>query len=230
MSEPGTKPLPRRSDSLTRLAFFDRMAWPVPVAFAPAVGRFRFEQGDVLYRDERAYETFGATVPKGLRGIQVLLPPRSSRAIPVEADADRRQSSWQSEITVELVDFDQGRCETRVITQGKLMTALWRGDESWLDPLREEPPIPRSNRELHPCLDQTRSRFDGLQTGTRGCRFIFVVDLASDASRAKARSVEEALAAIGAAVAFELSPFEAGIEDGRAYSPTLVIRCLAVPG
>ena len=209
--------------------FFEGLAWPVPVAFATAVASMRFEQGDVLYRDRRAYDALEGEIPKGLSAIQVQLPKRSARAAPSEFDGDRRRSSWQSEVTIELVDLAAGKSETRVLSQGRLAMAIFRGDERWLDPLCEEPPLPRSARELQQRLEQTLASFDELQTAAKGCRFIFVVDLASDASRTKAMGVEEALRATGSVERIELSAERAGVEDPHSYHPTAVVRCLVLP-
>ena len=210
--------------------FFEGIVWPVPTAFAGAIAAMRFEQGDVLYRDPRAYGVLEGQLPKGLSAIQVMLPKRSARATPVDFDGDRRLSSWQSEVTVELVDLARGRTETRVLTQGKLATAFFHGDEAWLDPEREEPAMPRSARELQQRLAETSPSFDARQTAKRGSRFIFVVDLASDASRSKAAGVEQALRATGAVERIELSAKQAGIEDAEAYHPTLVVRGLVLSG
>lgn len=209
--------------------FFDGMAWPVPVAFAGAIAAMRFEQGDVLYRDRHAYDVLERQIPKGLSAIQVLLPKRSARSVPPESGGDRRESSWRSEVTVELIDLARGTTQTRVLTQGKLAMAIFRGEDAWLDPDREEPPMPRSARELQRQLGQTAPCFDSRQTAKRGCRFIFVVDLASDASRLKAAGVEDVLRATGAVERIELSVGQAGIEGAQAYHPTAFVRCLVMP-
>jgi hypothetical protein len=209
--------------------FFEGMAWPIPIAFSGAIAAMRFEQGDVVYRDRRAYDTLEGQIPKGLSAIQVILPKRSARATPSESDGDRRQSNWQSEVTVELIDLARGQKETRVLTQGKLAMAIFRGDEDWLEPDREEPQMPRSARALQQRLDQTLASFDARQVAKRGCRFVFAVDLASDTSLAKAAGVEESLRATGALERIELSAELAGVEDAQTYHPTAVVRCLVMP-
>jgi hypothetical protein len=217
-------------DSPAVPSFFPGMVWPVPVAFAGAIAAMRFEQGDVLYRDPVAYETLEGKIPKGLSAIQVLLPKRSARvSTSSEFEGDRRKANWQSEVTVELVDLARGQSQVRVLTQGKLAMAIFRGDDAWLDPTREEPSIPRSARELQQRLAEAVPSFDARQTARRGSRFLFVVDLASDASRSKAAGVEEALRATGVVERVELSAEHAGIEDAQSYHPTAVVRCLVMP-
>jgi len=217
------------SDIPVEQSFFDGMAWPVPIAFASAIVAMRFEQGDVLYRDSRAYDALEGEIPKGLVAIQVLLPKRSARATPSEYEGDRRQSNWQSEVTVELVDLARGRTETRVITQGKLAMAIFRGDDDWLDPDCEAPPLLRSARALQQRLGETLATFDSRQTAEHGCRFVFAVDVASDPSRLKAAGVEEALRSSGSVERIDLSAEQAGIEDAETYHPTAVVRCLVMP-
>ena len=212
----------------SELDFFDGMAWPVPLSFAGAISAMRFEQGDVLYRDKAAYGVLEGRIPKGLGAIQVLLPQRSTRGLGSEVPGDRRQSNWQSEVTIELIDLEKGRSEVRALSQGKLATALFTGDEGWLDAAREEPPLPASARDLQPRLADSVAGFSGLQKAKKGSRFIFVVDLASDASRSKASNVEAALRASGPVERIDLSPAKAGIEDPGRFHPALIVRGLVM--
>jgi len=212
----------------SQLEFFEAMAWPVPRCFAGAIMGMRFEQGDVLYRDRSAYEAIDVKIPKGLSAIQILLPQRSTRGSGADGSGDRRLASWRSDVTVELIDLASGRVEARVLSQGKLAMALFSGDDTWLDPKREEPALPRSARDLQQQLAEGVSAFDARTTSTSGSRFLFVVDLASDASRTKASGVEEALLATGRVEAFDLSPAEAGITDASKFHPSLVIRALVL--
>ncbi|HIF94172.1 MAG TPA: hypothetical protein EYQ60_13790 [Myxococcales bacterium] len=214
--------------AVRKLDFFDEMVWPVPLSFAGAISAMRFEQGDVLYRDKAAYCALEGAIPHGLSAIQVLLPQRSTRGLGSEVPGDRRQSNWRSEVTVELIDLEKGRSEVRVLSQGKLATALFTGDEAWLDTGREEPPLPASARDLQPRLEDSVGRFRGLSKTKKGSRFIFVVDLAGDASRSKASNVEAALRASGSVERIDLSPAEAGIEDPGRFHPALIVRGLAM--
>jgi len=210
------------------LEFFGGMAWPVPLSFAGAISGMRFEQGDVLYRDKAAYDALDGQIPEGLKAIQVLLPQRSTRGASADSSGDRRLSNWQSEVTLELVDLDHGLTESRVLSQGKLAMALFSGDEGWLDPTHAEPPLPRPARDLQQVVAQSRVAFEERTVAKTGSRFIFVVDLASDASRTKAIGVEEALLATGPVEGIDLSPADAGVEDAETFHPSLVIRALVL--
>ena len=217
-------------DPVAQLAFFDQLAWAVPTAFASALAAYRFEQGDVLYPEAAAYGALEAKMSSGAKAIQVLRPSRSTRSTPGEAGSSRRRSGWESEVEIELLDLAKGSSEVRIVSQGKLLMTLWRGDEGWLDPEREEPPLPRSGRELASQIEEARAAFDSQQATRKGCRFLFVVDLASDASRVKAAAVEEALAGLGDLERIDLSPPQAGVEDAASFHPALVVRGLLVRG
>ena len=229
MAERSPDPESARSSGPRDLEFFDGMAWPVPLSFAGAIAGMRFEQGDVLYREKKAYDELVGKIPPGLSAIQVLLPKRSQRGAAPDSTGDRRSTSWQSEVTVELIDMRSGDSESRVLTQGKLAMALFSGDEGWFDPVRGDPPVPLSARELQQALPESLAELDA-RTGRRsGSRFAFVVDLASDASRAKASSIQEALRANGSVDAFDLSPTDARLEQAGRFHPSLVIRALILP-
>jgi hypothetical protein len=204
------------------------MAWPVPLSFAGAISGMRFEQGDVLYRDKAAYEPLDGQIPKGMTAIQVLLPQRSTRGVSPDSTGDRRLSNWRSEVTIEWVELDSGRSRTRVLSQGKLAMALFSGQDDWLDPERGEPPLPRPARDLQRQLAQAVAAFAEQTAAKAGSHFIFVVDLASDASRTKAIGVEEALRATGPVELTDLSPADAGIEGASSFHPSLVIRALTL--
>lgn len=212
------------------IAFFVGFAWAVSEAFAPAVCSYRFEQGDVLYRSRSGYAPFEDRIEPGLTAIQLRLPPRSARSIPSESDGDRRRASWQSEVELELVDLAGGRSEIRTTTQGRLLMTLWQGDDAWLDPAHEDPCLPRSARDLAQALRDGEFVVRPPKRGRPGCRFVFVVDLSSDASRAKAGAVEEALQSLGRVARTDRRPDEVGEAGAQPYHPTLVLRELVLRG
>lgn len=219
-----------RSDSaVAEEAWFEAFAWPVPRAFAAALAAPRFEQGDVLFRERRGFGPLVDPLPVGLEAIQVLSPARSSARSGSETSGqeERRRAAWNAEVVIERVAVDEGRSQVQVSTQGRLFTALWRGQVDWLDSDHEPPPLPRLARELQAALETTREAFTGAGLpgpGKTGCRFLFVRDLSSDASSAKARLIEDALGSLGGVEGLSLTPAEAGVEDGDAYHPALLVR------
>ncbi|MBK7947848.1 MAG: hypothetical protein IPK00_03700 [Deltaproteobacteria bacterium] len=210
------------------IAFLPGFAWAVPDAFAPAVSAYRFEQGDVLHRNRRGYDPLSGRIPKGLTALQLRHPPRSARTLPSEYEGDRRLANWQSEVELELVDPAAGNVEVFSSTQGRLFMALWKGHEDGLRGEGDDPPLPRSARELAQSLRDGELDRPGPTRPGPGCRFRFVVDLSSDASRGKSAAIADALAALGRFEARDLDPIAAGARDGGLFHPTLVVRELVL--
>ena len=217
------------------LEFFAGMAWAVPTAFAGALASFRFEQGDVLYREEATYSALEGVPAANAIALQILHPPRSARTTPAEFEGDRRRTSWASEVRLERIELATGKSDPLTVSQGKLLMTLWSGDEQWLDSEREEPSLPGAARELATRLEEAKQGFGrslALQKLSKGeaCRFFFVVDLASDASRVKAESIADALAPCGRIKTVDLGPVAAGLEDAAHFHPALVVRGIRVNG
>ena len=214
-------------------AFFDAFRWPLPLCFASAVAASRFELGDVLYRDARAYDAWSGEIPSGLRPIQVLDPPRSARGTPLDGDSDRRRANWSSDVRIALIAPGSGQSVERVLTQGKLLMALWQGDEAWLDSERDPPEFPRTARDLQGSLEASQAAWGPEIARSRprsGSLFAMVVDLASDASRAKAALVGERLHASGKVVVADRTASDAELEGAHLYHPTLVLRGFVLAG
>ena len=212
---------------------FEAFAWPVPSAFAGAIAASRFELGDVLYTDPGAYAALAGSLRKGSRAIQVLHPPRGTRGTLTENDNDRRAANWTSEVRIEWIDLSTGEREQRTLSQGKLVMALWTGDEDWLTEAHPQPDLPRSLRELHAALGQTTAALadHAARVGVAsGSQFALGMDLAGDASRAKAGLVAEALRATGPVQVVDLTPRQAGVEQSEAFHPTLVLRVFTLEG
>lgn len=216
-------------------AFFEGFAWAIPTAFASPLSSYRFEEGDVLYRSPAAYED-PADACRG-EAIQVLAPPRSARtSLAAGESGSRRQANWNSEVEWMAIDVAKGRSVSHTTTQGQLWTLLWKGAGDGLDLAVSEAadcPAPLEARELQAHLESSRSAFDKRNRKKRvgpGCRFLMVVDLASDASRAKADAAETALVALGRCDVLDLSAAELGVEEAGDFSPTLVIRQLLLRG
>jgi hypothetical protein len=218
------------------LRFFEGFAWAVPTAFAGALAAYRFEQGDVLHRSREAYDSGGAPPPAAhpAMALQILAPPRSARGAGPEAEGDRRRASFESEVTLSVVDLVTGQRRERVTTQGRLLMTLWRGEIGWIEGEGEAPPVPFGARELAGRLEALRPAFLAAleaeaAVGPAGSLFLFVVDLASDASRVKAEAIREALAWVEGIASLDLDPGRLGVEGAERFHPALVVRGIALP-
>jgi len=209
--------------------FYEGFAWAIPAAFANALASFRFEQGDVLYDNPGPYEAL-SSAPRGL-ALQVLHPPRSARATPADFDGDRRRTSWESEVVLEQTALDHSEVRQVTTTQGRLLMTLWTGELAWLDDARESPPLPLAARELVGRLAEAATAFERQSAPELdGCRFLYVVDLASDASRVKSQTIQACLHELGEVGTQDLRPGAAELEDAARFHPALLIRAHTIPG
>ncbi len=219
------------------LQFFDGFAWAVPTAFAGALAGFRFEQGDVLHCAREAYsDALGRDSGDAeALALQVLAPPRSSRGAS-DGEGDRRRMSFESDVSLSLVDLRSGSRRALETTQGRLLMTLWRGELGWIEGEGEAPPVPLDARALAGELEALRPAFESelgaaAKGPAKGSLFLFVVDLASDASRVKAESIREALAGLAAeAVWLDRTPAALELASADADHPALVVRGVALAG
>ncbi len=219
-------------DCAAPMDFFEGFAWAVPMAFANALASFRFEQGDVLYDNPGPYEALCSS-PGGL-ALQILHPPRSARATPANFDGDRRRTSWESEVVLEQTALDRSEVRQVTTTQGRLLMTLWTGELAWLEDAGESPPLPLAARELAGRLAEAATSFERPSAPELGavpvCRFLYVVDLASDASRVKSQTIQACLSELGAVVTQDLRPGAAELEDAARFHPALLIRAHTISG
>jgi hypothetical protein len=216
------------------MEFIEGFAWPVPRALSGAVSACRFEQGDVLYSDLAGYGAW----PAGRRGLgfalQVLDPPKSTRALGPEAEGKRFDAHWTSPVELELTDYVEGSAQRWATTQGRLFSCLWRGDPAALDPEAAVADPPGSQRDLHGRLDEARPAFEahftaqGSGSGARLPLYLAALDDASETARLRAKAVEAVLAEQFEIHRHTLSPGDAGLTGADALHPALRIRGLAI--
>jgi len=207
------------------------LAWSLPHAFREPVAGARFEQGDVLYRDPEGYAPGAPRLP----AIQILEPPRSTRAPSGSGEGGRFASSWRSPVVLDVYRDEASRPERRTTTQGRLFACLWRDDLGWLDDADPDtPPVPLQARDLHRALEPTlpvlREALGPALSGHGGTLFVMVRDDASEISGAKAHSIEHRLAARFAVERCERALDEAGVVDADQYHPSLLVLGLAIGG
>lgn len=218
-------------------------AWPVPRAFSGAVSACRFEQGDVFYSDSDAYDAWGPGGGLPAHAIQVLDPPKGTRALAADADGKRFFANWVSPVEIRVWESGEAAGAGRVTTQGRLFTGLWRGDVAWLAEDAGEPEPPAMQRDLHKRLAEAVAgvrarvaagagkggrRRHGEAAAAGGCLYLAAVDEASDAGRVKAGAVAACLAERFPLEEHRLAPGEVGIEGAERFHPALVVQVIAV--
>ncbi len=166
--------------------FFPGFAWAVPRAFADPLAACRFELGDTLYSDARAYTGKWEDARRQGRAVQVLEP---SRGIGGGGDDSGFAEAWKQEVVFELHDFVGDQTRTVGTTQGRLYTLLWKGDETVLDPESAEPAVPANATAFKKHLEIAATKIPA-----RGeVRYLMATDAAAGLPREKLQKVSIAL-------------------------------------
>jgi hypothetical protein len=199
--------------------FFDGFTWAVPKAFSDAVTACRFEEGDILYDSRKAYiGEWSKAVEHINHSLQVYSPSRGSTAA-ANASGSVFGKNWDTEVTFELQDVSSAE-PARLIetTQGKLFTALWRGDLTvFEDDLN--PGLPLRLKEVSKMLEQAIPAAGNLSNGKP--TFIMARDVANSISKLKHMKVSAALHSRFKAEPKVLMPKEVGMQEWDRVAPTI---------
>ncbi len=144
------------------MEFFSGFKWAVPKAFSDAVALCRFEEGDILYDTEKAYIDNWEKACKFIEhSLQVRYPARVGGGAS-EKGGGVFSGNWGSEVRIDLYkNQDKVGVGQITTTQGRLYTALWKGDISILKKESEEPPIPLTVQDVTKTLDQATQKAKG---------------------------------------------------------------------
>jgi len=174
------------------MEFFSGFTWAVPRAFSDAVALCRFEEGDILYDTKKAYNDDWEKASQFIEhSLQVKYPARVSGGA-TEKGGGVFGSNWGSEVRIDLYNnlekVGVGQIQT---TQGRLYTALWKGDITVLEKESEEPVIPLSVQDVTKTLDQATEKARELSAGYPV--FVMARDLSNPVSREKFSKILTAL-------------------------------------
>lgn len=204
------------------MEFFSGFSWAVPVAFSDAVALCRFEEGDILYDTPKAYDKeWGKASGHIEYAMQVRYPGRVTGG----ARADESgvfASNWTSKVRVDLYKRLQklgvGQIET---TQGRLYTALWKGDRTVLELCTEEPPLPFTVRHVTGKLAEASATAGKMPTNYP--IFAMAHDLSNQVSRDKYAKIHLKLKKHLTGEPRLLHPKSAGLYDWANIAPTIDI-------
>lgn len=211
------------------MEFFSGFKWAVPKAFSEAVSQCRFEEGDILYDTEKAYGADWEKASKHVEySLQVKYPQRVTGGTPETAGGVFRKN-WNSELRIELYKrfgkVGVGQIHT---TQGRLYTALWRGDISFFGMDSEEPKMPLIVQDVTKMLDQTTEKAKELSVGYPV--FVLVRDLSNSVSRQKYSRILSVLNEHLHRSPSILSPGNAGLSLFKDIAPTVEIAFFSMNG
>ncbi len=211
------------------MEFFSGFKWAVPKAFSDAVALCRFEEGDILYDTEKAYIDDWKEASKFIEySLQVKYPARASGSAS-EKGGRVFSGNWDLEVRIDLYKNQEkvgvGQLQT---TQGRLFTALWKGDISVLDKGSEEPPIPLTVQDVTKSLDQSTQKAKDLSVGFPV--FVMARDLSNPVSREKYSKVLTSLKKHLHNIPNILTPEKAGITQFENIAPTVEIAFFPMNG
>jgi hypothetical protein len=208
--------------------FFGGFKWAVPRAFASPLSACRFEQGDVLYDTDKAYEgEWGAAKSHIKHSVEIKAPMRGGG---VKSDEDQDSAfadNWNSRVEFVLNDHRAEKERHVVTTQGRLYWLLWKGKVEEFE--TADVKVPAAARALMEHLSATvepiRARL--AKADCAGGIFVTPYDAAEQRLWAKARAIEEALRDFGVTHGVE-KLIEAGVPDPDAYAPTARVAWFAL--
>jgi len=199
--------------------FFPSFTWAIPTAFSGAVYLCRFEEGDTFYDHRDAYEMdWDVACQQVEHSLQVRFPVRSVSGI-TNSGEGIFEHNWKSEIKVDLFNrFVREKVITT--TQGRLYTALWRGD---LTILEQDSGLPRPIRlqKVVKMLEEVRACASGYARGKRV--FVLPRDRSSALSKLKCQKIHSCLRAYLQQEPAILLPQEAGFKQWSQIAPTIDI-------
>ncbi|MDX8412119.1 MAG: hypothetical protein R8K46_09675 [Mariprofundaceae bacterium] len=199
------------------MEFFSNYQWAIPTVFSDAISLCCFEEGDTFYDSRAAYEEdWAMACEKVNHSLQVIFPARSS-----SRGAKEGQSifdhNWSSTVEIDLyTKFSKTRSITT--TQGKLYTALWKGDLSFLD-TQTHPSKPIRLKQVMKILDEVKATISN--DANRQRVFVMPRDTSSLNSKQKFRKVRSRLSNYLQIEPIVLSPKKAGFKKWSQISPPI---------
>lgn len=209
--------------------FFSNFSWAVPQAFSDAAALCRFEEGDILYDTQKAYEGSWKDASRHINySLQVRYPVSATSNEIVGNKGSVFEKNWNSTVKIDLYQklkkVDVGQIET---TQGRLYTVLWKGDLEVLDTNSKNPTLPLRVREVTTHLNQCKE--DNFTIPAEGPVFAMAQDSSNQVSCEKLRKVHKQLYKyLSTDEPIKITPEKFGLKNWEQVSPTLDIAIFPV--
>ena len=199
--------------------FFPSFSWAVPLAFSDAVNLCRFEEGDILYDSPLAYEKCWSTAfDRGASALQIKYPARSSSA--AKGAGAVFEKNWVSEVRVDLYKKLK-KPVSITTTQGKLYSALWKGNLGLLE-AKADPPLPIRLKQIMRMLKVMPNQIINLASGS--LTFVLPRDMSNSVSKLKYQKINAVLSPhLHTKEPIILLPKDAGLPDCETIAPTVEI-------
>ena len=214
--------------------FFQGFSWAIPKAFSDAIAHCRFEEGDVIYDSQSAYQKWG----KALESIKYCIKvkyPRRSTSITIKEKTPMplalAKANWNSEVKIELIDFSNETSPKLITTtQGRLFSLLWKGKFEILDANKQNPPPPlflndikkKNNKILREALPSCN------KIALNNSFFVLAYDPTNEVSRKKHLEILDALNREYGCKFYQLDPRKSGFEHWDNVFPVISINLYVI--
>lgn len=215
--------------------FYSRFSWAVPTVFSDAIANCKFEEGDILYDSQFAYQEWGKAKESIRYYIKVKSPKRTLR-VTKGKNKTVVLANWDSEVKIELKSFfNNSPAKLIKTTQGKLFTLLWKGN---LEILNDDMPNPSPPLLLKDVKKQIKGKVEKnlFENKVIECSriaknkyyFIFVCDPTNSNSLEHHLNVLSALKEEYGCQFFRLTPKESGFKEWEKISPVIDTHLYAI--
>lgn len=212
---------------MKNINFFDGFQWAVPESFSDAVNLCNFEEGDIFYDNKSPYLDDWSTACQKI-GHSIQVKAAYSGSLPAGAsDAQQFSVNWGAEVCLDLF-LKQKRTSPGQIhtTQGRLYTALWRGDLKILDSAVPAPVPPIRLRDAGKSIIKVSDAISQYADG--GVAFAMMYDRSSPVSRSKFNKIVGVLDDVMIGDPVLVNPYLVDFDSVDMFAPTIVLAIFRV--
>jgi len=201
------------------MEFFTEFSWAVPNIFSGAIAKCKFEEGDIIYDSQFAYQEWGQAIESIKYCIKVKSPRRTLR-ITKGKSASAASANWYSEVVIDFKKFI-GDTPSQIIktTQGRLYSLLWKGDLEIFSEDKPGPPPPLFLKDVRKMLAETVSECERI-AGNRPY-FIMAYDPTNDVSLQHHLKILSALEKDFGCKLSQLTSKDSGFKEWEKISPVI---------
>ena len=208
------------------MEFFSEFSWAVPTVFSDAIADCKFEEGDILYDSQSAYQKWQTAIKSLKYCIKVKLPRRSLKITKGKSETVAL-ANWKSEVRIELKHFVNNEPIKLIkTTQGKLFSLLWKGNLEILNDSTPDPPPPFFLKDVKKKLKETVQMCEQIADGKS--YFIMAHDPTNKVSLQKHFDILSVLKINFGCELFQLYPKKAGFISWEKISPVICINLYVI--
>lgn len=201
------------------MEFFTGFSWAVPKIFSGAIANCKFEEGDMIYDSQFAYQQWGQALGSIRYCIKVKSPRRTLR-ITKGKSATAASANWYSEVVIDFKKFiDDTPGQLIKTTQGRLFSLLWKEDLEIFNEDKLDPPPPLFLKDVRKRLAETVSECERI-AGNRPY-FIMAYDPTNDVSLKHYLGIYSALRKDFGCELSQLTPKDSGFKEWGKISPVI---------